>query len=374
MYRSVKVRLRPTAEQRKELTNQFGAVRRVYNLTLEWRTEAWEDGKSIGLRETQRNLAVLKKQEATAWLKTADSNALQTSVAHLDVAFKRYFKKLSRHPKFKSRRGKQSMAYPKGVKVVGDSLYLPKVGNVKAVMHREIVGKTKTVTVSLSVAGKYYASILCDDGIPEPEPVKHIDAANVVGIDLGLTHITIESNGKKTTNPRFLKRAAANLRRKQKSLSRKKKGSANRNKARVLVARAYERLANARNDFQHKLSRRLVDENQAICVETLKVKNMIKNRKLSKHISDASWSELVRKLEYKSAWCGKHLVKIDQWFPSSKTCHACNTKVDKMELSTRQWECDICGTKHDRDINAAINIKQQGILKMKAETLSVSAC
>ena len=186
----------------------------------------------------------------------------------------------------------------------------------------------------------------------------------------------IASTGEKQKNPRILKRAAANLRRKQKALSRKKKGSANRNKARVLVAKAHERTANTRNDFQHKLSKRLVDENQAICVETLKVKNMLKNRKLAKHIADAAWGELLRKLTYKAAWSGKHLVQIDQWFASSKTCSnsKCGTKVDTMPLSVRQWTCQKCGKKHDRDINAAITIRQQGILKLKAEGLSVSAC
>ncbi len=375
MYKAIKVRLRPTGEQRKEMTDHFDAVRWVYNHALKWRTEAWKDGKSIKLKEIQANLVTLKKKETEPFfLKKANSQALQSSVIHLDGAFKRFFKKQGRYPKFKSRHGKQSMAYPQRVKVVGDSLYLPKVGNVKAILHREIVGKIKTVTVSLSPTGKFFASILCDDGIPEPEPVTVVNEDNVVGIDLGLRHIAIESNSKKNANPRFLKRAAANLRRKQKALSRKQKGSANRNKARVLVAKGHERTANARNDFQHKLSKRLIGENQAVCVETLKVKNMIKNRRLSKHISDASWSELVRKLEYKAVWSGKHLVKIDQWFASSKTCHKCKTKVEKMALSTRRWVCNNCGTEHDRDINAAINIRHQGIERMKDEGLAVSDC
>ena len=154
----------------------------------------------------------------------------------------------------------------------------------------------------------------------------------------------------------------------------KGKGSANRSKARVLVAKAHEKTANTCNDFQHKLSRRLIDENQAIVVETLKVKNMLKNRRLAKHIADVSWGELVRKLEYKVEWSGKHLVRIDQWFASSKTCHRCNGKVETMPLSTRVWICEQCGSEHDRDINAAINIKRQGILRLKAEGLSLSAC
>ena len=217
-------------------------------------------------------------------------------------------------------------------------------------------------------------SILCDDGRSAPEPAKSLDAENITGLDMGLNHLVIASTGKKQSNPRFAQRTAANLRRKQKSLSRKKKGSANRNKARVLVAKAHERTANTRNDFQHKLSRRLIDESQAICVETLKVKNMLENRKLAKHIADAAWGELMRKLTYKAVWSGKHLVQIDPWYASSKTCSCCALKIKTLPLSQRQWTCPNCGAEHDRDINAAQNIRQQGILKLKAEGLSVSAC
>ena len=196
----------------------------------------------------------------------------------------------------------------------------------------------------------------------------------VLGVDMGLTHLAIDSSGRKTANPRFLKRARANLRRKQKALSRCQKGSKGRAKARLKLAKAHERLANARADFQHKLSRQLIDDNQAVVVETLKVKNMLKNRKLAKHIADASWYSLIQKLVYKATAEGKHLVKIDQWFASSKTCAGCGYKVEQMPLHIRAWDCPGCGTSAiDRDINAAINIRQQGILKLKAEGLSVSA-
>lgn len=190
---------------------------------------------------------------------------------------------------------------------------------------------------------------------------------------MGLTHIAIDSNGTKKPNPRFLKKASANLRRKQKALSRCKKGSKGRAKARLKLAKAHQRLANARADFQHKLSRHVIDENQAVIVETLKVKNMLKNRKLSKHIADASWSGLIQKLEYKAKEQGKHLVKIDQWFASSKTCSCCGRKLEYLSLNVRDWQCPSCSTQRDRDINAALNIKAQGILKLKAAGLSVSA-
>ncbi len=376
MFKATKVRLYPTSDQRRALAFQFGAMRWAYNFALHWRREAWsERDERISKRMTLDRLVALKAAEETAWLKEADSQALQQSVIHLDVAFVRFFKGLGRYPRFKSKHGKQSMSYPQRVKVVeGRALYLPKVGVVKAVLHRELVGRIKTVTVSHTATGKYYASILCDDGQDAPEPIKELAEENVTGLDMGLSHLVIASTGEKQSNPRFLNRASANLRRKQQSLSRKKKGSANRNKARVLVAKAHEKVANARNDFQHKWSRRLIDENQAICVETLKVKNMLKNRRLAKPIADAAWGGLVQKLDYKATWAGKHLVRIDPWYPSTKTCCHCASKMASLPLSARQWTCTTCGAAHDRDINAALNIKQQGILQLQAEGLSVSAC
>jgi len=376
MLKATKVRLYPTTEQKAALSFQFGAARWAYNYALDWRSKAWkEKGESVTRRMTLDKLVELKREEATAWLKGADSQALQQSLMHLDDAFKRFFRKQSRYPRHKGKRGKQSLSYPQRVRIVdGNSLYLPKVGNVKAALHREIAGKIKTVTVSRSLTGRYYASILCDSGKPAPEAIRSIDTDAVIGVDLGLSHLLITSEGYREGNPRFLKQAEANLRRKQKSLSRKVKGSANRSRARILVAKVHERVKDARNDFQHKLSKRLIDDNQAVCAETLKVKNMLKNRKLARHIADASWSGLLRKLDYKAAWTGKHLVQVDQWFASSRTCSACGAVADAMPLSVRAWECKSCGREHDRDINAARNIRQQGILQLKAAGLSVSAC
>ena len=376
MLKATKVRLYPTSEQRRSLAFQFGAMRWAYNQALQWRREAWKEKReSITRRMTLDRLVEWKRAEGTEWLKEADSQALQQSVMHLDVAFSRFFKGQCRYPRFKNRHGRQSMSYPQRVKVVeGCALYLPKVGAVRAVLHRPLVGRIKTVTVSRTATGKHYASILCDDGQTPPEPVKALAQENVIGLDMGLAHLVVASTGEKQDNPRFLKCAARNLRRKQQSLSRKVKGSANRNKARVLVAKAHERTAHARNDFQHKLSRRLVDENQAICVETLKVKNMLKDRRMAKSISDAAWGELVRKLDYKAIWSGKRLVRIDRWYPSTKTCFRCASKIEGLPLSARQWTCPACGAEHDRDLNATLNIKQQGILKLRAEGLSVSAC
>ena len=243
---------------------------------------------------------------------------------------------------------------------------------MKARTHREITGTLKSITLTRTTTGKYYASVLVEDGVEAPAPLQTVDT--VLGVDMGLTHLAIDSTGRKVANPRFLKRARTNLRRKQKALSRCQKGSKGRAKARLTLAKAHERLANARADFQHKLSRQFIDDNQAVVVETLKVKNLLKNRKLAKHIADASWYSLIQKLAYKAEAQGKHLVKIDQWFASTKICAGCGHKVEQMPLTVRTWDCPGCATQGiDRDINAALNIKHQGIIQLKAEGLSVSA-
>ena len=247
------------------------------------------------------------------------------------------------------------------------------MGTVRAVLHREVAGRIKTVTVSRTATGKRFAPVLCDDGEPAPEPPQAVKAEAVTGVDLGLEDLVVTSTGEKVGNPRFLKRAEAGLRRKQKALSRKRKGSANRGKARALVAKAHERTANARKDFQDKLPGRLVDGSQAVCVETLSVRNMLGNRRLAKHVADAAWSGFVRKLEYKAGWSGRHFARTGRWFASTKTCSRCGVKADAMPLSVRQWTCGACGAGHDRDINAALNIRQQGILELKAAGLSVSS-
>ena len=376
MLTATRYRLYPTPGQAQALAFQLGAVRWAYNDALTLRSTAWrERGERIGLRETLDRLVPLKRAPATAWLQQADSQALQQAVMHLDHAFQRFFRKQGRYPRFKSRHGRQALSYPQRVNVVdGRALYLPKVGEVKAVLHRPVCGRIKTVTVSKTRSGAYYASVLCDDGRPLPAKPECIAEEAITGVDLGLTALAVENNGKKTPNPRILTRARARLRRRQQALSRKQKGSANRAKARLRLARAHEKVAAVREDFQHKLSKRLVDENQATCVETLKTKNLMRNRRLAKHIGDAAWGSLVAKLDYKAARAGRHLVKIDPWYPSSKTCSACGHVRDKLDLEDRKWDCAACGTHHDRDVNAAVNIRQQGILALKAAGLSVSAC
>ncbi|QIG05589.1 RNA-guided endonuclease TnpB family protein [Proteus sp. ZN5] len=375
MLRATKVRIYPTPEQAEYLNAQFGAVRFAYNKALHIKKHIYKH-YSVSLsprKELKPLLSVAKKSRKYSWLKDYDSIALQQAVINLDVAFPNFYnpKLKARFPAFKSKYGKQSSYHCVGVKVLGNAVKIPKLSPIEACIHREITGKIKSITLSRTASGKYYASILCDD---ETEtPAKPALVTSVTGLDMGLSHYVIESNGDKVANPRHLINASRNLRRKQKALSRKKKGSANRRKARLQLAGVHERVANARADFQHKLSRTIVDENQAVIVETLKAANMMKNLHLARAIGDAGWRGFISKLEYKAAERGVHVVKLDQWFASSKTCHCCGHKMPEMPLNKRIWQCPECGVDHDRDINAAINIRQKGILELQAAGLVVSA-
>ena len=372
---ATKIRIYPTSEQADFLNRQFGAVRFVYNKSLHIISSQYKrHGIKLNAKHDMKKLLpIAKKSRKYGWLKDFDSMALQEACINLDKAYCNFFdpKLAAKYPKFKKKLGKQTSYHCTSVGVGENWIKIPKCSPINAKVHRGIEGKVKSITLSKSPTGKYYASILVDDGVADKPLMQTLDS--VVGVDMGITHIAIQSNGGKQANPRFLDNAARNLRRKQKALSRKKKGSKGRTKARLHVAKAHERTANARNDFQHKLSRQLIDENQAVVVETLKVKNMLKNKRLSKHIADASWGMFIEKLSYKAKHEGKHLIKIDQWYASSKTCSCCGNQVEVLPLNIRQWDCPACFIKLDRDINAAINIRQQGILKLRAEGYSVPA-
>lgn len=375
MLRATKVRIYPTAEQAEYLNAQFGAVRFAYNKALHIKKHIYKhNGVSLSPRkEIKPLLAVAKKSRKYGWLKEYDSIALQQAVINLDVAFSNFFnpKLKARFPAFKSKHGKQSSYHCVGVKVLDNAVKIPKLPPIKACIHREIIGKVKSITLSRTATSKYYAAILCDDEAEAPAKPSLI--TTVTGLDMGLSHYAIKSDGDKVGNPRHLINASRNLRRKQKALSRKKKGSANRRKARIQLAAVHERVANTRADFQHKLSRTIVDENQAVIVETLKAANMMKNHHLARAIGDAGWAGFITKLEYKAAEKGVHLVKLEQWFASSKTCHCCGHKMPEMPLHKRIWQCPECGVEHDRDINAAINIERKGIQELQAAGLVVSA-
>jgi len=367
MKRATKVRIYPTDEQAAFLNAQFGAVRFAYNKALHISRHTYQrHGVSLKpTRDIKPLLAVAKKSRRYSWLKEYDSLALQQAVINLDRAFANFFnKKLkARFPVFKSKHGKQSSYHPNG-KVLTDAIQLPKLKPIRANLHREIVGNVSSITITRNAAGKYYASILADDG--QEAVAKPTYITSVTGYDLGLSHYLIGNDGIKVANPRHLVNAYRRLRRDSKALSRKKASSANRLKARLRLAAQHERVANARADFQHKLSRRIIDENQAVIVETLKSANMMKNRRLARHIGDAAWSGFVAKLTYKAESAGVHLVKLDQWFASSKTCHCCGHKMPEMPLTVREWTCPGCSANHDRDINAAINIQHKGITELMA--------
>ena len=235
---------------------------------------------------------------------------------------------------------------------------IPKIGDVKAVIHRPIEGKIKTVTISKNCCGQYFASILFDDGKEKPEASTE---GKAVGIDVGLTHFAITSDASKFDNPRFLTKYEKNLKLKQQQLSRKQKGSNNRNNARKKVAKVHRKITNCREDFLHKLSRRIVDDNQVIVTENLNVKGMMKNHCLAKAIGQVGWGMFMTMLKYKAEQDGKTYLEVDRFFPSSKTCHVCLKQVGSLPLDVRKWTCNNCHTTHDRDVNAAINLREEGL-------------
>lgn len=356
MLTATKIRLYPNAEQAEKLAKAFGCARWYWNNSLaETQRVYQETGKGLGQYQLNARLPRLKKE--LAWLGETHSQVLQSVSLHLFRAFVNFFDRRAKYPKFKSKHHKQSIQYPQGVKVVeGCKLYLPKIGHIKAVVHRGIVGSIKTVTVSKDPSGKYFASILTENELDAP--VTSLEG-KILGIDVGLTDLAITSDGSKFANPKHVLQAQRNLKRKQKSLSRKAKGSNNRDKARLLVAKAHERVANARKDYLHKLSTRLVNENQVIAVEDLHIKGMMKNHKLARAIGDAGWGSFTSMLKYKTARLGKGYIEVNRFFASSKTCSCCLHAQAEMPLDIRMWTCDQCGVRHDRDINAAINIRNE---------------
>ena len=360
MRNVVKVRLYPTPEQKLSLAKAFGSCRFMWNYCLAENNRIYkETGLGISAITMKKWIPQLKKREETEWLKETYSQCLQSSIINLGIAFKNFFEKRGGYPRFKSKYGKQSLQYPQNVKVLTNSLYLPKIGEVRANLHRLFNGELKTVTISKTKTGKYYASLLFNNGLPEAIPCSK---GKVLGIDLGISSYCITSDGSKYNNPRHLKKHSGNLKRKQRKLSRKQKGSNSRNKARLLVARAHEKISNARQDFLHKLSRKLVNKSQVIVCENLNIKGMVRNHKLAKAISDCGWGMFLNFLEYKCKNEGKVFLQIDRFFPSSKTCNYCLNVVDSLPLDIRNWDCPSCNTKNiDRDINAAKNCRDEGI-------------
>jgi putative transposase len=362
MHSGFRYRLYPNTEQRTLLAKHFGCARFAYNTALALKIKTWEtEKKNLSQFDLCKIFPKLKKEEATAWLSEVCSHALQCEMANLDVAFTKFFREKNGFPKFKSKRDHKSYSTNTGIAVGEKSVRLPKIGEVSAVISRPIVGRIVKATVSQTATGKYFVSVLCEDGadIPVKFPVTE---AGTLGIDLGLTDFAVLSTGERIANPRHHKKALARLRRAQRKFSRRVKGSNNRRKQARKVAAVHEKVANRRRDFHHKLSTRLVRDNQtnAIALETLSVSGMQKNSRLARSISDAGWSSFVGMLEYKAERAGKTVLRIGRFEPSSKLC-PCGVINRNLTLSDRKWKCESCGATHDRDVLAANNIKRMAL-------------
>ncbi|PMS91989.1 RNA-guided endonuclease InsQ/TnpB family protein [Vibrio parahaemolyticus] len=356
--RAYKYRIYPTTEQVELLSRTFGCVRFVYNSILKWRTDAFYNEQiKVNYNKASSYLTELKKQSEFSWLNEVSCVPLQQSLRHQQTAFKNFFTGQAKYPAFKKKRSKQSAEFTKSAfKYRDGQLFIAKSNQPLNVRwSRELPSEPTTITISKDSAGRYFVSCLC-----RFEPKSLPISKNTVGIDLGLKDLVITSNGFKSGNPKHTNRYAKKLAKAQRILSKKKKGSANFHKARQKVARIQAKIADCRRDFTHKLTSQLINENQVISCESLSVKNMVKNRKLSKAISDANWSELVRQLIYKAEWYGRTVVQIDKWHPSSKRCNCCGHVVDSLPLHTRHWTCPSCESRLDRDLNAALNIKAVG--------------
>uniref|UniRef100_UPI003EB7C3C5 RNA-guided endonuclease InsQ/TnpB family protein n=1 Tax=Paraburkholderia terrae TaxID=311230 RepID=UPI003EB7C3C5 len=343
------------------LARTFGCARFAYNYMLRLRTDAWyQRQERVGYHETSAALTALKKTEDHAWLNEVSSVPVQQALRHLQTAFANFFAKRAKYPGFRRKDGRQSAEYTSSAfKWDGTSLKLAKMDAPLAIRWSRTLpkgAKPTTVTVSKDTAGRYHVSILCDDAVPAKRT-----ANGQIGIDLGLTHFAILSSGEKIGAPNTFRKYENKLAKLQRRLAKKQKGSVRRAKAKLTVAKLHAKVADVRRDFLHKLSTRLINENQVIAIESLAVSNMQKNGRLAKSIGDASWSEFVRQLTYKAEWYGRTLVGIDRWYPSSKRCSDCGHTVQKMPLNVRSWMCRECGAIQDRDVNAARNVLAAGL-------------
>lgn len=373
MLKSYKYRLYPNDTQKVLMSKHFGCCRWVYNWALAKKIESWKtESKTMGRYELCAMIPSLKDDPASEWLSEVNAQSLQHELVNLEMAYGRFFKEKKGFPKFKSKKSRQRFQCPQRVSVDFEThkLSFPKIGEVKAIVDRKFDGKIKTVTVSRDPSGKYYASVLVETGV-EVGATQPFDADSTVGIDLGLKDFATFSTGEKIGNPRFLKSSLNKLAREQRRLSRKQKGSNNRKKQRVKVALAFEKIRFQRQDFLHKLSTRIIRENQAVALETLNVAGMVKNRSLARSISDVGWSEFVRQLEYKANWYGKTVLRIGQFEPSSRLC-TCGVINRDLKLSDREWTCQHCGAIHDRDVLAANNIKQMALSQLGRGTSEVT--
>jgi putative transposase len=356
--KAFKYRIYPTKLQQDFLAQQFGAVRFVYNRFLSNRKDEYlNNKKSLNYYDDAKSLTNLKTQDGYEWLYDINSQTLQASLRNLEVSYQNFFKKRSKFPRFHKKSNKQCIKIPQHFSIENDKLFIPKLKTgIEIVLHRDLPEKQTCCFISKTASNKYYVSFLCEVDIKPLAKSK-----KTIGIDLGIKSLLVCSDGQVIPNQKHYRQSEKQLGYEQKQLSNKKQASNNKNKQRKVVAKINEYIANSRKDYLHKISKRLIDENQVIITESLSVKNMMKNHKLAKSIQDASWSELIRQLDYKSKWYGRTFHQIDMFFPSSKTCNDCQFVVDSLPLNIREWSCPNCNKHNDRDLNASLNIRDVGL-------------